>query len=86
MLPVDVSGFESLSSEIISSKRRLPVSLSRSSLAAHPALNARQTDIGWHPHMESWVQARPLESERVVLEGAWPCEAMLQDSVTAGGI
>lgn len=28
-----------------------------------------QTDIGWNPFMESWVQARPLESEKVVLEG-----------------
>ncbi len=28
-----------------------------------------QTDIGWHPYVESWVQARTLESEKVVLEG-----------------
>lgn len=28
-----------------------------------------QTDIGWHPYVESWVQARPLESEKVLLEG-----------------
>lgn len=28
-----------------------------------------QTDIGWTPYVESWVQARSLESEKVVLEG-----------------
>lgn len=35
----------------------------------HARFVFHQTDIGWNPYMESWVQARPLEGEKVVLEG-----------------
>lgn len=48
-----------------------------------------QNDIGWHPYMESWVQARPVESEKVVLEGAnpdWVCGASLQISTISSDI
>lgn len=33
----------------------------------------RKDDIGWHSYMDSWVKSRPLESEKVILEGKAQC-------------
>ncbi|CAM9099296.1 unnamed protein product [Ectocarpus fasciculatus] len=50
--------------EIHSLKNATPATVSRAGI-----LFVNETDIGWHPYVESWVQARPVESEKVVLEG-----------------
>eukprot|EP00752_Nemacystus_decipiens_P011484 g10196.t1 len=50
--------------EIHSLKNATPATVSRAGI-----LFVNETDIGWHPYAESWVQARTLESEKVVLEG-----------------
>ncbi|CAM9120279.1 unnamed protein product [Sphacelaria rigidula] len=50
--------------EIHSLRNATPATVSRAGI-----LFVNETDIGWHPFMESWVQARPLESEKLVLEG-----------------
>ncbi|CAM9821074.1 unnamed protein product, partial [Hapterophycus canaliculatus] len=50
--------------EIHSLKNATPATVSRAGI-----LFVNETDIGWHPYVESWVQARPMESEKVVLEG-----------------
>ncbi|CAM9358663.1 unnamed protein product [Ascophyllum nodosum] len=49
--------------EVHSLKNATPATVSRAGI-----LFVNENDIGWRPYMKSWVQARPLEIERAVLE------------------